>query len=120
VLLVYLDEIRKLKEDRDRLKFQIEQASAETGSLVSVGVLESRLRERIKSLETGIRSKDVQVARDMLAQYVEKVEVAPNKEALLVAKQGFPILTTESVHIPRRLQTLSGLTTDSVHIPTGI
>lgn len=97
---VYLDEIRILKADRDQLKLQLERAHLDGGALTPVAVLEKKLRERIRSLETGIRGQDVQQARDLLAQYIDRIEVSPKKEALLFAKQSFPMLATESVNIP--------------------
>ena len=102
---VFIDELNRLKVERDELQAKIKAAQEATGETVPVETLESKLRERIASISKRLRGENVLQVRELLAQIVERIEVSPEREAVLYPKAGLPPPAegVGSVGIPSRI-----------------
>jgi site-specific DNA recombinase len=85
-MTVFLDELRRLKAQRDSLRQRIEATRNAVGKTSSAEELERQLRSRIKNFESEINTTDVAKARSLLAEAVNKIEVSSTKEATIFPK----------------------------------
>jgi site-specific DNA recombinase len=80
---VFLDELRKLKAERDDLRTRIEHLRATVGAPVDLDALEGAVRGRLQRLWMALGDSNIQTAREELARHVLRIEVAPDREAKL-------------------------------------
>lgn len=99
-LPVCLDELKKLKAERDDIKTKLSIAQDAGTQAFDLDRLEQRVQEQINDLPAALASADVLRAREILSQFVEKIEISPSKEARLYARALFLFFCMEAVGIP--------------------
>jgi len=82
----FLDELRKLKNERDSLKAQISQTKALSSTMPDAEVVANRIDKRLARIKSVSDCADIAEAREILAEHVEKIEVATDGQAWLYPK----------------------------------
>lgn len=99
-LPICLEELKKLKAERDDIKIKIRVAQDTGTQVFDLDKLEQHVLEQISDLPATLASTDVLRARELLSQFVEKIEISPTKEARLYTRALFLWLCMERVNIP--------------------
>ena len=122
-LPVFLDELKRLKKERDEMQSRIDSVKKMAGGAIDLDGLEVKIRGRLENLWKALEGKDAAQARLELEKHIEKVVVKSNKEAILYAKPG-GILAGLELPIPLQAQSATevaaedGTCMGSVHIPS--
>jgi hypothetical protein len=77
----FLDELRKLKNERDSLKAQISQTKALSSTMPDAELVANRIDKRLARIKSVSDCVDIAEAREILADQVEKIEVATDGQA---------------------------------------
>jgi site-specific DNA recombinase len=82
----YIDELNKLKLERDKLKIQIAHARSLSASVPDPKQIDAKVDERLKALHGVSSCLDVADARAELSQHIDRIEVATDGQAWLYPK----------------------------------
>jgi site-specific DNA recombinase len=109
VQATFLDELNKLKSERDSVKEQISQTKSLCATVPNTKDLSETIENRISKIRSAMDSEfDVAEAREILSQHVEKIEVATDGQAWLYPKPAGLLAGLVDVH------------QGNEYIPTGI
>jgi len=78
-----------MRAERDEVHQRLEDIKKVAGEPASIDALEADARKEVEGLPELLRSPDVLQVRNVLAGYVEKVEIWPDKNARLYLQPGF-------------------------------
>ena len=87
-LPTYLDELNKLKAERDIAQKNIDDAKQSLGEPVDLTNLESEIRNEVAMLFDALESAEVPVAKKRLAQHVERIEVGDGVVKIYLRQDG--------------------------------
>jgi DNA invertase Pin-like site-specific DNA recombinase len=82
----FLDELNKLKIERDRIKAQLGKARTASRAVPTKAEMEACIEKNLASLRQAAKCDDVAAARTELANHIEKIEVATDGSAWLYPK----------------------------------
>lgn len=128
-LPTYLDELNKLKSERDIAQKNIDDAKQSLGEPVDLTNLESEIRNEVATLFDALGSAEVPVAKKRLAQHVERIEVGDGVVKIYLRQDGLLAGTAAARILSLPLdnkETARAAASDSeggmgiVGIPTGI
>lgn len=81
---VFLEEVSKLKSERDSLRVKIEGVRGMQGKCIDLADVDAIVRNKLEDLWSAFHGDTGAAARNLLGQHLEKVVIHPDRQAELV------------------------------------